>query len=76
MDPWNVIKMYVCKKFVTISEKATSGRTYLRRSIKWGRIEEAFEEGQDPHRAVEPVMMMMRISQRMLTYIELEITST
>jgi hypothetical protein len=28
-------------------------------SIKWGRMEEAFEEDQDPHRAVEPVMMMM-----------------
>jgi hypothetical protein len=26
---------------------------------KWGRIEEAFEEGQGPHRAAEPVMMMM-----------------
>jgi hypothetical protein len=27
--------------------------------IKWGRMEEAFEEGQGPHRAVEPVKMMM-----------------
>jgi hypothetical protein len=26
--------------------------------IEWGRMEEAFEEGQGPHRAVEPVMMM------------------
>jgi hypothetical protein len=26
--------------------------------IKWGRMEEAFEEGQGPHWAVEPVMMM------------------
>jgi hypothetical protein len=26
--------------------------------IKWGRIEEAFEEGQGPHRAVEPVIMV------------------
>jgi hypothetical protein len=24
-------------------------------------MEEAFEEGQGPHRAVEPMMMMMRI---------------
>jgi hypothetical protein len=27
--------------------------------IKKGRMEEAFEEGQGPHRAVEPVVMMI-----------------
>jgi hypothetical protein len=27
--------------------------------IKQGRVEEAFEEGQDPHRAVESVTIMM-----------------
>jgi hypothetical protein len=30
--------------------------------IKWGRMEEAFEEGQGPHRAVDPVMMMMNFN--------------
>jgi hypothetical protein len=39
------------------SEKATATWTYL--CIKWGRMEEAFEEGQGPHRAVEPVKMML-----------------
>jgi hypothetical protein len=29
---------------------------------KWGRMEEAFEEGQGPHRAVKPVMMMMMMN--------------
>jgi hypothetical protein len=29
--------------------------------IKWGRIEEAFEEGKGPHRAVEPVTMINNI---------------
>jgi hypothetical protein len=28
--------------------------------IKWGRMEEAFEEGQGPHRPVKPVMMKMK----------------
>jgi hypothetical protein len=39
------------------SEKATAGQTYLRqKGIKWGRMEEALEEGHDPHRA-KPVIM-------------------
>jgi hypothetical protein len=33
--------------------------------IKWGRMEEAFEEGRGPHRAVEPVMMMMMMMMMM-----------
>jgi hypothetical protein len=28
-------------------------------SIKWGRMEEAFEEGQGPHRVAEPVTMIL-----------------
>jgi hypothetical protein len=44
------------KQTVMRSEKATAGWTYLRQDM-----EEAFEEGQDPQRAVEPVMMMMGI---------------
>jgi hypothetical protein len=51
------------KQIVMRSEKATARRTYLRWSIKWGRMEEAFEEGQGSHRAVEPVMMMMMKTQ-------------
>jgi hypothetical protein len=27
-------------------------------SIKWGNVEEAFEEGQGPQKAVEPIMRM------------------
>jgi hypothetical protein len=34
--------------------------------IKWGRMEEAFEEGQGPHRAVVPMMMMMMIMTMMI----------
>jgi hypothetical protein len=49
------------KQIVTRSEKSAAGWTYLRRSKKWGRMEEAFEEGQGPHRAVEPVMMIIYI---------------
>jgi hypothetical protein len=29
---------------------------------KWGRMTEAFEDGQGPHRAVESVMMTMNIN--------------
>jgi hypothetical protein len=40
------------KKNVTKSEEAKAGRTIP-------RLAEAPEEGQGPHRAVEPMMMMM-----------------
>jgi hypothetical protein len=41
---------------VTKSEEAKAGRTILN---GWRRLAEAPEEGQGPHRAVEPMMMMM-----------------
>jgi hypothetical protein len=44
------------KQIIMKLEKATATWNYL--CIKCGRMEEAFEEGQDPHRAVEPVMMI------------------
>jgi hypothetical protein len=50
------------RQIVTKSDKATAGWTYLRWGIKWGRMEEAFKEGQGPHRDLKPMMMVMMIS--------------
>jgi hypothetical protein len=47
------------KQIFMRSGRAAARQTYLRwKGIKWGRMEEAFEEGQGPHTAVKPVMMI------------------